>query len=200
MRRLGRFLLRFVVVVLMLVLAFVISSKIWTARDDSKAGLTTSGPYTADLQSLNKHPLPTWFQDAKFGVMIHWGLYSVPGFAPKGRTFPQLIASEYGQAMTHNPYAEDYANAMKDPNSPTARYHREHYGDAPYSDFTKQFDAGLKQWNPDRWATQFKAAGASYVVVTAKYADGYSLWPTQVRNPHAPDFHAQRDLMNKLTA
>lgn len=200
MRRLGRFLLRFVAVVVVLVLAFVISSKIWTARDDSKAGLTTSGPYTADLESLNKHPLPKWFQDAKFGVMIHWGLYSVPGFAPKGKTFPQLIASEYGHAMTHNPYAEDYANSMKDPNSPTGIYHREHYGDAPYSDFTKPFDAGLATWDPNRWAAQFKAAGASYIVVTAKYADGYSMWPTQVRNPHAPDFHAKRDLMGELAA
>ena len=102
--------------------------------------------------------------------------------------------------MTHNPYAEDYANAMKDPDSPTARYHREHYGSAPYSDFTRQFEAGLTKWDPDRWASQFKAAGASYIVVTAKYADGYSLWPTKVRNPHAPEFHAKRDLMGELAA
>jgi alpha-L-fucosidase len=87
---------------------------------------------------------------------------------------------------------------MKDPGSPTARYHREHYGKASYSDLIKPFEAGLATWDPDRWATQFKAAGASYVVVTAKYADGYSMWPTQVRNPHAPDFHAKRDLMGEL--
>ncbi|MFF1820970.1 alpha-L-fucosidase [Kribbella sp. NPDC058245] len=198
MKRLGKFVLRFVALVIVLVLAFVVSSKVWTWQDDRKAELTTTGPYTADLESLKKHPLPKWFQDAKFGVMIHWGLYSVPGFAPKGKTFPQLLATEYGHAMTHNPYAEDYANSMKDPESPTGVYHREHYGDAPYSDFTKQFDAGLAQWDPDRWAAQFKAAGASYIVVTAKYADGYSMWPTQVRNPHAPDFHAQRDLMGEL--
>ncbi|MFC9690264.1 alpha-L-fucosidase [Kribbella sp. NPDC056951] len=193
-----RKLLRFVALVIVLVLAFVISSKVWTWQDDRKATMTTTGPYTADLESLNKHPLPKWFQDATFGVMIHWGLYSVPGFAPKGKTFPQLLASEYGHAMTHNPYAEDYANAVKDPDSPTGTYHREHYGDAPYSDFTKQFDAGLAKWDPNRWAAQFKAAGASYIVVTAKYADGYSMWPTEVRNPHAPDFHAKRDLMGEL--
>ncbi|MFK4087313.1 alpha-L-fucosidase [Kribbella sp. NPDC020789] len=195
-----RKLLKFVAMVIVLVLAFAVSSKVWTWQDDRKAELTTQGSYTADLESLRKHPLPKWFQDAKFGVMIHWGLYSVPGFAPKGKTFPQLLSSEYGHAMTHNPYAEDYANAMKDPDSPTGRYHREHYGDAPYSDFTKQFDAGLAKWDPDRWASQFKAAGASYIVVTAKYADGYSMWPTEVRNPHAPDFHAKRDLMGELAA
>ncbi len=200
MKRLGKFLLRSTALVLVLVLAFVVSSKLWTWQDNRKADMTTTGSYTADVESLNKHPLPKWFQDAKFGVMLHWGLYSVPGFAPKGKTLNQLLTSEYGHAMTHNPYAEDYANAMKDPDSPTARYHREHYGSAPYSDFTKQFEAGLAKWDPDRWASQFKAAGASYIVVTAKYADGYSLWPTKVRNPHAPDFHAKRDLMGELAA
>ncbi|MET7277103.1 alpha-L-fucosidase [Kribbella sp. NPDC005582] len=195
-----RKLLKFVAVLIVLVLAFVVSSKVWIWQDDRKAELTTTGPYTADLESLNKHPLPQWFQDAKFGVMLHWGLYSVPAFAPKGKTFPQLLASEYGHAMTHNPYAEDYANAMKDPDSPTGKYHRERYGDAPYSDFMKQFEAGLAKWDADEWASQFKAAGASYIVVTAKYADGYSMWPTEVRNPHAPDFHAKRDLMGELAA
>jgi alpha-L-fucosidase len=196
----GTFVLRLVVLVLVLVLAFVVCSKVWTWQDDRKAEMTTTGPYAADLKSLNKHELPQWFRDAKFGIMIHWGLYSVPGFAPKGTTLNKLLETQYGQAMTRNPYAEDYANAMKDPESPTALYHREHYGNAPYSDFTKQFDAGLTKWDPDRWARQFKAAGASYIVVTAKYADGYSMWPTRVRNPHAPDFHAQRDLMGELAS
>ena len=200
MRRVGRFLLRFALVVVVLVLIFVGCSAVWTWQDDRRADMTTEGPYQATVESLNNHPLPQWFADAKFGIMIHWGLYSVPGFAPKGTTFSKLLETQYGHAMTHNPYAEDYANAMKDPASPTAQYHREHYGNAPYSDFTQQFDAGLAKWDPDRWATQFKAAGASYIVVTAKYADGYSLWPTQVRNPHAPDFHAQRDLMGELAA
>ncbi|NUR99747.1 MAG: alpha-L-fucosidase [Kribbellaceae bacterium] len=168
-----KFLLRFAVVVVVLVLVFVGCSAVWTWQDNRKADMTTNGPYQPTQESLNKHPLPQWFADAKFGIMIHWGLYSVPGFAPKGTTFSKLLETQYG---------------------------REHYGDAPYSDFTKQFEAGLKHWDPNRWATQFKTAGASYVVVTAKYADGYSLWPTQVRNPHAPDFHATRDLMGELAA
>jgi alpha-L-fucosidase len=198
--RIRRFFGRLSLLALVLVLVFVGRSMLWSWQDGRKAEVTTSGPYTAELDSLRKHPLPKWFADAKFGVMIHWGLYSVPGFAPKGMTFNRLLETSYDDAMTRNPYAEDYANAMKDPDSPTARFHREHYGDAPYSDFTRQFEAGLARWNPDQWAEQFKAAGASYVVVTAKYADGYSLWPTQVRNPHAPDFHAKRHLMGELAA
>lgn len=200
MKRFGRIVLRAALVVVALVLIFVGCSAVWTWQDNRRAEMTTNGPYRATVESLNSHPLPKWFADARFGIMIHWGLYSIPGFAPKGTTFNKLLETQYGQAMTRNPYAEDYANAMKDPDSPTGRYHREHYGDAPYSDFTKQFDAGLAKWNPDRWAAQFKAAGASYIVVTAKYADGYSMWPTQVRNPHAPDCHAKRDLMGELAA
>lgn len=198
--RVRRFFGRLLALVIAVVLVFVVGSYVWSWRDGRKAEMTTSGAYTGDLESLQKHQLPGWFADAKFGIMMHWGLYSVPGYAAKGTTFNELLATKYGNAMTHNPYAEDYANAMKDPDSPTAAFHREHYGDAPYSDFVKEFDAGLARWDPDEWAAQFKAAGASYVVVTAKYADGYSMWPTAVRNPHAPDFHAKRDLMGELAA
>lgn len=202
--RLLRFLLRFVLVGVVLVLflgiGFFGAAKWWQWRDAAKARMTTDGPYTADLESLNRHPLPDWFADAKFGVMIHWGLYSVPGFAPTGKTLEDLLATDYDHAMTRNPYAEDYANAMKDPSSPTAAFHREHYGDQPYEDFVGPFEAGLAQWNPENWAQTFAEAGAGYVVVTAKYADGYSLWPTAVRNPHAPDFHSERDLMGELAA
>lgn len=40
--------------------------------------------YTPDWESLDKRPVPSWFEDAKFGIFIHWGLYSVPGWSPKG--------------------------------------------------------------------------------------------------------------------
>lgn len=120
MRRVGRFFLRLLLVGVVLVLAFVGCSAVWTWQDDSKAKMTTKGPYTPDLDSLNAHRLPQWFADAKFGIMIHWGLYSVPGFAPEGTTFNKLLETQYRHAVTHNPYAEDYANAMKDPESPTA--------------------------------------------------------------------------------
>jgi len=99
--------------------------------------------------ALRKHPLPAWFQDAKFGIMLHWGLYSVPGFAARGHTFAEMLGTDYDHALTRGPYAEDYANQIKDPGSPAAQYHRENYGDAPYSDFVRQFDDGLAQWNPE---------------------------------------------------
>ena len=93
MRRVGRF-PALMLVGVVLVLVFVACSAVWTWQDDSMAGMTISGPYTPDVDSLNTHPLPQWFADAKFGIMVHWGLYSVPGFAPKGTTFTKLLETQ----------------------------------------------------------------------------------------------------------
>ena len=184
---------------MLLTAGLFVAAEIWESVDDRKATMTTDGPYRATVQSLNSHPLPDWYAGAKLGVMIHWGPYSVPGYAPKG-TFAEVLATDYDNAMVSHPYAEDYANAMKDPDSPTGRHHAEHYGAKPYEDFAKQFEAGLAQWDADTWARTFHDAGARYVVMVAKYADGYSLWPTAVVNPHQPDWHSRRDLVGELAA
>ncbi|MFC9897124.1 alpha-L-fucosidase [Nocardia sp. NPDC127579] len=203
-RRLARIALRAGIAALALgVLAAAvlgIGSWRWARIDDAKAAMTTTGPYDSTLDSLRKHPLPAWFQDAKFGIMLHWGPYSVPGFAPTGRTFTETVVGDYDHALTRSPYAEDYANQIKDPDSPAAAYHRATYGAADYADIARKFEAELAGWDPDAWAESFRAAGASYVVLTAKYADGYALWPSAVHNPHAPDFRSKRDLVGELAA
>lgn len=102
--------------------------------DARKAHMTTAGPHRADLASLRAHPLPGWFADAKFGVFVHWGLFSVPGFAPT-KPYKQVLRDDYDHAMVTSPYAEDYANAMRDPGSPTAEFHRDTYGAMPYQGF-----------------------------------------------------------------
>jgi alpha-L-fucosidase len=159
--------------------------------------MTTIGVYTATAESLNAHPVPAWFEDAKFGIFTHWGLFSVPGFAPKG-TLEEVLRTNYGRLMTASPYAEDYGNAMRDPDSPTARHHRERYGDMPYQAFKPMFEAELRGWDPAGWARTFRDAGARYVVITAKYHDGFSLWPTGVRHPREPGWHLGRDVIGEL--
>ncbi|MBC7302657.1 MAG: alpha-L-fucosidase [Nocardia sp.] len=151
-RRIGRWVIRGAVVVVATVLLaaaiFGLGTWLWRRADDAKAVMTTTGPYTADLESLRSHPLPTWFQDAELGIMVHWGPYSVPGFAPTGRTFVQMLQDDYDHAMTRGPYAEDYANQIKDPGSPTAAFHRETYGEATYADLAERFETELADWNP----------------------------------------------------
>ncbi len=166
-------------------------------RRDAAKARGGGGPYRGDRVSLSARLAPAWFADAKFGVLIHWGLYSVPGFAVQGR-FTDIIKRDYDHLLTAGPYAEDYWNAMKDPDSPTAKHHEATYGALPYEAFMSMFEEELAGWDPDEWARLFEEAGARYVIFTAKYADGFCLWPTRVENPHHAAWHTNRDLVGEL--
>jgi alpha-L-fucosidase len=186
-----------VAVVLALAVAWSAASWRYSAADARKARMTTSGPYRAELASLDAHGVPAWFADAKFGVFVHWGLFSVPGFAPT-KPYADVLRDDYDRAMVRSPYAEDYANAMRDPGSPTAEYHRKTYGDMPYEGFQQIFERELADFDAEAWAETFQRTRADYVVMVAKYHDGYSLWPTRVPNPHAPGWHSDRDLVGEV--
>ena len=160
-------------------------------------GLSSSGRYQPDETSLNAHPVPQWFEDAKFGVFVHWGLFSIPGFAPRGR-FEDVLTHDYGRAMLVHPYAEDYWNAIKDETTPSAAFHRAHYGAMPYQGFKPMFMSRLPLWDPDRWAQTFASAGAKYVVLVVKYHDGFCLWPTAIANPHEAHWSSERDLVGEM--
>ncbi len=162
-------------------------------------GLSSSGHYRPDEASLNTHPVPQWFEDGKFGVFIHWGLFSVPGFAPKGR-FEDVLTHDYGRAMLVHPYAEDYWNAIKDAGTPSAAFHRAHYGAMPYQGFKPMFMSRLALWDADAWARTFASAGAKYVVLVVKYHDGFCLWPTSIANPHEAHWSSERDLVGEMAA
>ncbi|MBE1492286.1 alpha-L-fucosidase [Plantactinospora soyae] len=185
------------VVLTLLVATPPIAAAVYAWRDDRLARMTTEGPYRATRESLNAHPVPDWFSDAKFGIFIHWGLFSVPGFAPTGN-YADVLRSDYDRAMLVHPYAEDYGNAMRDPSTPTAEHHRATYGNLPYEGFKAMFDKGLERWDPNAWAKTFRDSGARYVVLVAKYHDGYALWPTGVRHPHRPGWHSERDIVGEL--
>ena len=156
--------------------------------------------YEPSLESLNRHPLSQWYADAKLGIFVHWGLYSVPGWAPLVHPDHDFTSQDY---ITQNPYAEWYLNTMRLDGSPTQAYHREHYGaDYDYYNFAPTFNREIRKWNPDSWADIFRRAGAKYVVLTTKHHDGFTLWPSSVPNPRlAPDRqHADRDLVGELSA
>jgi alpha-L-fucosidase len=161
---------------------------------------TQAGPhYTATEESLNQHPLPAWYNDAKLGIFIHWGLYSVPGWAPIAHQTHDFEAQDY---IRNNPYAEWYLNSMRIPNSPTWNYTREHYGPHfNYYDFAPMFDEQSKKWDPNAWAKVFRDAGAKYVVLTTKHHEGYTLWPSATANPFLPPDrqHATRDIVQELS-
>ena len=142
--------------------------------------------------------MPRWFDDAKFGIFIHWGLFSIPAFAPRLGKISDVFKSDYDRAVTLTPYTEWYANAIKVPDSPSAEFHRSHYPELDYADFRKPFLKGLERWDPDDWAKLFKAAGARYVVLVSKHHDGYCLWPSENRNPNIENWTTQRDIVGEL--
>jgi alpha-L-fucosidase len=156
--------------------------------------------YEPTLEFLNRHPLPQWYADAKLGIFIHWGLYSVPGWAPLVHPEHDFTSLDY---IHHNPYAEWYLNSMRLEGSPTQKYHREHYGaDYDYYSFATTFDKEIKKWDPNSWARVFRDTGARYVVLTTKHHDGFTLWPSIVQNSTLPADrqHATRDIVGELTS
>jgi alpha-L-fucosidase len=155
--------------------------------------------YEPTLESLNRHPLPEWYANAKLGIFVCWGPYSVPGWAPLSHPDHDFDSTEF---IRNNPYAEWYYNVMRIDGSPTQAYHRAHYGANYdyYKNFIPAFDHATRKWQPEEWAQIFRMAGARYVVLTSKFHDGYSLWPTAVTNPKlsAANLHPTRDIVGEL--
>jgi alpha-L-fucosidase len=141
-----------------------------------------AAPYQPTRQSLDQHPLPQWWTDAKFGIFIHWGVYSVPAYAPpRNTTF----------------YAEWYWAWQQVPGTPQWLHHVLTYGPATvYDDFIPQFRA--ERFDPKQWIDLFKQAGAKYFVLTSKHHDGFALWPTQTTHRDSVDTGPHRDLVGEL--
>jgi alpha-L-fucosidase len=125
---------------------------------------------TAPWEELSRN-VPAWFLDAKLGIFVHWGAYSVPAWAePTG----ELGAVDEATWFRHNPYAEWYFNTIRLDDSPARAHHREMYGGAPYDDFLDRWQA--EAFDPGSWTALFARAGARYVVPTTKHHDGIALW------------------------
>ncbi len=140
------------------------------------------------------HPAPAWYDEAKFGVLIHWGVYSVPAFNYRGPySAPLTHWSERYQA-----YGEWYWHSVRRGHEPTASYHRRVYGETTYPELARLFRAEL--FEPSAWAEVFRRAGARYVVMVAKHHDGYALWPSRYAyNWNSQDVGPHRDLLGELS-
>ena len=152
-----------------------------------------------DAAFMGRTP-PAWYDEAKFGVFIHWGLFSIPAFAPRVGKISDIFKTDYRRAVALSPYTEWYENAIKSPDTPSAEFHRQTYGGAPYDDFRTPFLAGLRQWDPDAWAEAIAGSGARYVVLVTKHHDGFCLWPSRVANPHRHGWTTERDIVGELAA
>ncbi len=151
-------------------------------------------PYEPNWDSLDQRPVAGWFEDAKFGIFIHWGPYSVPAYTPKG------TYSEWYQYWLQNKTL--FGNG-KFKGDEVYEQHRKTYGeDFPYYGFGEMFTADL--FDGERWASLFAQAGARYVVITSKHHDGFCLWPNAQANDrgfpwNSMEVGAKRDLLGELT-
>ncbi len=132
-------------------------------------------------KKITERPYPEWFKDAKLGIFIHWGLYSVPAYGGK------------------ESYGEWFLRGLQVKDSLRTNFMKNTYGqNFTYKDFAPLFKAEL--FNPEEWATLFKRAGAKYVVLVSKHHDGYTLWPSQYnRNWNSMDVGPKRDIVGELT-
>lgn len=153
-------------------------------------------------ESVSTHEVPAWYEDAKFGIFIHWGLYSVPAWAPKTskNIIEMMQEGGFNSTMPANPYAEWYLNSLRIEGSPVAQHHARTYGTAySYFDFREKFEALSKSMNPTEWAKFFSDAGAKYVVMVTKHHDGYTLWPSRIKNPKMDRHFSRRDFVGEVT-
>lgn len=152
--------------------------------------------YASTWESLKEHQVPQWYEDGKFGIFIHWGLYSVPAFAPQTWELGEVPPDETW--FSNNPYAEWYYNSIHVGYGPSYDYHVKKYGkDFKYEQFADMWKA--EKWNPAEWARLFKKAGAEYVVLTTKHHDGFCLFPSKYTDYNALKRGPQRDIVGDLT-
>ena len=149
--------------------------------------------YQPNWKSLSARPIPEWFENAKFGIFIHWGPYSVPAWSPKG------TYAEWYQYWLENKTLWGNGQFKGDE---VVAFHGKTYGKHfDYYEFGDMFTADL--FKPKNWAELFEKAGAKYIVLTSKHHDGFALWPSEQANDrgfawNSMEVGAYRDLVGEL--
>ena len=137
--------------------------------------ITNNDDFEPTWESLDKRPLPRWYDEAKVGIFIHWGVYSVPSFG-----------SEWFWTNWRTSKNPDYVNYMSANYKPGFTY----------QEFAKDFTA--EHFNATEWAQLFNESGAKYVVLTSKHHDGYALWPSRYSfSWNSVDVGPHRDIIGK---
>ena len=146
------------------------------ARIDEVRRVAEGGPFAPNWDSLAKFQVPDWYQDAKFGIFIHWGVYSVPAFG--NEWYPRNMYKKDEKEFAH--HVATYGPQSK-------------FG---YKDFIPRFTA--ERFDPAAWAALFKAAGARYVVPVAEHHDGFAMYDSDVTRWSAAKMGPKRDVIGEL--
>ena len=140
------------------------------------AKVNEDGFYKEDWESLSRHETPKWFKEAKFGIFIHYGVYSVPAFG-----------NEWYSRNMYNRAEREY------------KHHIETYGPQNkfgYKDFIPMFKA--ENFDAHRWIETFKKAGAKYVVPVMEHHDGFAMYDTEFNKWNAANMGPKRNIVGEL--
>jgi alpha-L-fucosidase len=149
---------------------------------DKVKEINNKGKWKPTAVSIDSHQTPEWFKDAKFGMFIDWGLWSVAGWAPKNE----------GKAM----YPDWYEYRL-DTDSSFIKYHEKNWGkDFKRDDFIPLFTA--REYNPEKLAKLAVEAGMKYIVPFCKHHSGFCLWPSTYTQRDAGDMGPKKDLIKPL--
>jgi len=140
--------------------------------------VAAKGPFHASWKSLERYKVPAWYQDAKFGIFVHWGVYAVPAFSDEW--YPRNMYLLGDAAFQH--HVNRYGPQSK-------------FG---YKDFIPQFNA--EKFNPDEWAELFRGSGAKYVVPVAEHHDGFAMYDSSLTDWTAAKMGPKRDVLGELAA
>jgi len=135
-----------------------------------------AGPYDATWESLQRYRAPLWYRDGKFGIFLHWGVFSVPAFEDEW----------YSRNM--------YLEGRK-----PFEHHVATYGPQStfgYKDFIPSFT--MEKFQPDDWAALFKEAGAQFVVPVAEHHDGFALYDTDRSRWSVTQMGPRQDVFGRL--
>lgn len=138
--------------------------------------VASAGPFTPDWNSLSEMTLPEWFAQSKFGIFIHWGLYSLAAHAN-----------------------EWYPRNMYMKGKEEWEYHRRTFGEHTsfgYKDFIPLFKA--EKFDPEEWVSLFKESGAKYIFSVAEHHDGFQMYRSELSQYNAWDMGPHRDVLGEL--
>ncbi|RRA47485.1 alpha-L-fucosidase [Acidipila sp. EB88] len=134
------------------------------------------GPFAPNWSSLEKYQIPSWYQDAKFGIFIHFGNYSTPEFG--NEWYPRNMYLEGTKEYKHQ--TDTYGAETK-------------FG---YKDFLPMFKA--EGFNAKQWADLFKESGARYVIPVAEHHDGFPMYNSDLTDWSAAKMGPKRDVIGEL--
>ncbi len=134
------------------------------------------GRFKPDWDSLQQYRAPKWYEDIKFGIFIHWGVYSVPAYS-----------------------SEWYSRCMYIQGTKEFKHHLENYGEHKnfgYKDFIPMFKA--EKFNPEEWAELFKDAGAQYVIPVGEHHDGFQMYDSEISCWNSKQMGPERNVLGEL--